>query len=71
MMNCHTFDVDIIINTLLTNTNINHVSIGRTIIEMTCVMKFYNGQKYLLLPWNTKQNLCFIIIPLRNIFIPA
>ena len=62
MMNCHTFNVDIIMNTIRTITNINHVSIGSIFIEMTYEMKFYAGQQYLLVPWHIQQNLFSILI---------
>jgi hypothetical protein len=51
MMTCHTFDVDIIIKTLLTNTNmvtsINHVSNDSICVENAYVMKFYAYNKNL------------------------
>ena len=51
MMICHTFDVDIIMNALLTNSNmdtlINHVSNRSKFIENAYAMKkFYAEQKF-------------------------
>ena len=50
MMTCRTFDVDLIMNTILTNTNmvtsINHVSNNSICIENAYEMKFYAEQKF-------------------------